>query len=116
MDFLWLLIPFSLIFGINLVLMIRRGMQFKQLASGGMAGKATILRKYRRKNKSTRLQYEFTAPTGEVLRHSSVVSKAQFESAREGGEIEIYFLLENPKINAPKYLIDAARQAIQKTE
>jgi len=114
MELLLILIPLFLIFTINVAVWVRRSLQIKQLTERGMPGRAVVVKKFPRRKQRTRIQYEFSGTTDQPIRHSPTVSQAVYQSLEVGSSIDIEFLPENPKVNAPKYLVDQARAALQK--
>lgn len=114
MELLIILIPLFLIFAVNVAIWVRRGLQIKQLAERGMPGRAVVVKKFPRRKQRTRIQYEFSGTTDQPIRHNSMVSAAVYQSIEVGRSIDIEFLPENPKVNAPKYLVEQARTALQK--
>ena len=115
MDWLFSLGIFFTIIAVMITVMIRRALQIKKLAQEGSLGKATITQKKRGQKGRTRLHYEFQAPTGEIIKKHSLVSEKIYEESQVGQELEVYYLLNNPKVIAPKYMVDQAREAMSKS-
>ena len=117
-SFFLVFLGFLLIVGGIIFQVIRRGLQIKKLAQEGLLTRALILRKGTRPvgkgASSPRLFYQFTDPLGRIRRRSVHVSWEIYEASREGGEIEIVYLPQDPGVNAAKYMVDLVRGQLNK--
>lgn len=110
----WLNILIFFVFVVTIILVVlRRGLQMKDLVHSGTPATAKIIRK-RVYKLNTYLLYEFKTLTGKRFRRSSLVSQEAFDSVQEGSDFEIVYLIKNPKVSGPKYLVEQSREALKK--
>ena len=110
---------FLLIVGGIVVVVVRRGLQMKKLVEHGVpvTGKVTD-----RKSRSTstggsathHLRYEFTAPDGRTYAHRITVTGDEYQSFRDGDEIDLVYLPDNPKVSAQASMVELLRRETEK--
>ncbi|HCN27355.1 MAG TPA: hypothetical protein DIT64_00895 [Verrucomicrobiales bacterium] len=113
-----LLVP-VLIVGAIIVLLVKRGLQFRELCEHGIetTGQVTGKRSVKAGSSTSRRQklvYRYTDSTGAAHEHTSVVTWDTYGRHDEGGPIEVVYSSKNPAVSAPKYLVDQAKSALGK--
>jgi hypothetical protein len=116
--FIGLLVPVLLV-GAMIVLVVKRGLQFRELCEHGVETTAQVVGKRSVKAGSStsrrqKLVYRYTDSAGMTHEHTSVVTWDVYNRYDEGSEIEVVYSAKNPAVSAPKYLVDQARGALRK--
>ena len=100
---------------------IRRSLQMRKLALDGEITEATIIKKFKTHGlggaaSSTLryVRYEYSDSSGKTYSHKSLVSDEQWNAYDVGDSIEIVYVKSDPTISGPKYLVDLAREALEK--
>ena len=95
-----------------------RGLQMRQLVTGGIETQASILRKIRFRGKSGvpayRIRYAFTTSDGKPCEGSIALTETEAEAHEEGGSIAITYHPSKPANSAASATVALARQALQK--
>lgn len=90
-----------------------RGKQVRALGQRGIAGRAEVVRKWRKLvasgRRETALRYRFTVE-GREFEAQTLDVRDVFMQLEAGDTLEIYYLLENPAVSAPAWLVDEARR------
>lgn len=108
-----------LIVGAIIFLVVRRGLQIKELCEHGVEttgvvhGKRTVMPS-NTGARQKKLEYRYTDSAGATHHHTSVVSIDVYDRYDEGSPIEIVYSSKRPEISSPRYLVDQARQAMAK--
>ncbi len=88
-----------------------RGLPFRDLATRGVEATATVTYKhYRRK----RLGFRYTGPDGMEYQRYATLAIGEYSKYQEGDPFPIVLLPDKPGVSAPKGLVEAARQALEK--
>ncbi len=114
---MWLMVPAAVIYTIYRV--IKRGYEVNLLAERGVDGKAWLKHKqlFRRRGTSTRrLIYVFKGPDGKNYKRHSLVDEDEFNAVQENSEIDIVYLPNRPKVNAPKPMVELIRETKKKQD
>lgn len=107
----------ALCIGAWLALVVRRGMEFKNLVSSGVQTQAAVTAKTMvRMGKKRRpaLTYEFTDPRGTIQKRRVFVTDSVFANFQEGGAVPVVYLPDKPSVNALKSDVDDAKSALAK--
>ncbi len=101
-----------------IAVIVRRGLQMKQLAHHGVPGQAEIVLKHRRRTSPGHqtagyLKYRFDAPLGQTLTNRIAVSEEIFARYEVGDPIEIVYLPDKPGVNGAKYMVNLSRKALK---
>ena len=107
------LIPFA-IFGGTLYVIVRRGLQMKQLLADGVETTGLGGRKARHCSSTGRmchryLRYEYHDSLGRAHTHQSLVPDEVWDAHMEGGSIDVVYSQRRPAVSAPKYLVEQVR-------
>jgi hypothetical protein len=100
-------------------MIVRRGLQMKDLAHKGVVAEGTVIRKFRRGNatqvqtSAAYLRYEFKAPDGKRFERSVAVSEEVFETFEEGSKIDVVYVEGKPQVNGAKYMVNLSREALK---
>ncbi len=110
---IFVLLP-AVVFGSTIFVIIRRGLQMKQLVADGVETTGLILERSRdvRSRSGARhrsLRYEYHDSLGRAHTHRSVVPDQVWKAHMEGGPIEIVYSQSRTAVSAPKYLIEQVR-------
>jgi len=108
-----------LIVGAIIVLLVKRGLQFRELCEQGVEITGQVISKRSVKpgpstSRRQKLAYRYTDSTGAAHEHTSVVTWDVYSRHDDGGPIAIVYSAKNPAVSAPKYLVDQARSALRK--
>lgn len=101
-------------------LVITRGMQLKQLVEDGVDIDGVIVRQFKLNPKggsqSTNyfLRYRYRDSAGQEHEYKSNVNRDFWVAHPEGSTIAITYSRSKPKISAPRYLVEQAREALAK--
>jgi hypothetical protein len=93
---------------------VQRGRQLARLLGDGVPTQGTVVRKYtlgRAKRRNTYLEYRYQDDTGSTHSHKSNVPAGVWAEHEEGGGIEVVYSASDPEVSAPRFLVDAARNA-----
>ena len=117
MSWISFLIGFAIVVGILLTI-IFRARTMMRLVKRGTHTQATVIDKKRRQSSQgggsqAWLKYEFHAG-GQIYRRGCYVSEEVFNAHEVGGQIDIMYDQQNPKINAAKYMVDLSKEALAK--
>ena len=111
------IIPFIIIIGLSLAIIIWRGSHIKRLTHRGVAGTGKVIKKFRQQrggsSSSECLRYEYNSPTGERFENKIHVPQVIYDQHEEGDSIDIVYLPDTPKISAGRYLINQTRAALK---
>ena len=106
-----MIVMFVLIVVGVLVVVARRGLQMKKLVERGIPVVGRVVSRGSRASSGAggrathHLRYEFTAADGRTYGHRITVTGAEHESVREGDEIELVYLPDNPKVSAQASMV-----------
>jgi hypothetical protein len=93
-----------------------RGRQIGALARRGVETKARVTRRFKTgragQRRNRRLGFVYTGPDGKEYTRYETVTPGKFDEYREGDEITIVYLPENPGVSASKWLVDPARELL----
>lgn len=108
-----------LVVGAMIVLLVKRGLQFRELCEHGVETTGQVISKRSVKpgpstSRRQKLTYCYTDSVGTSHEHTSVVTWDVFNRHDDGGPIEIVYSAKSPAVSAPKYLVDQARSALGK--
>ena len=98
-------LPVILVLVLWVLLVMKRGKEFKQLIDSGVETPALVVKRrtFNRKGGRNRaLTYEFTDPTGTTQRRRAFVTAKVFEASPEGTAVMIVYLPEKPSVSALK--------------
>jgi hypothetical protein len=98
-------LPVILVLVLWVLLVVKRGKEFKQLIASGVETPALVVerRTFNRKSgRSRALTYEFTDPTGTTRRRRAFVTSKVFEASPEGTAVTVVYLPEKPSVSALK--------------
>lgn len=112
---LWIGLAILLAIG---AVIVRRGLQMKALAHGGVPGEAEIVQKHRRRTSPGHqtagyLKYQFDTAQGHTLSNRVAVSEEIFSKYQVGDPIDIIYLADKPGVNAAKYMVNLSRKALK---
>ncbi len=115
-----LLVPVLILVGI-VAIVVRRGFQMKQLIEDGIEVQAQVVDKQLQRNPSARgrkifIRYRYRDRRGDEHEHRALVSWAEYEKATVGGAYPVLYSASQPRISAPKSLVEASRAALAKTQ
>lgn len=101
-----------------IVMVVRRGLQMKDLAHKGVVAKGRVVRKFRRtqaqgKHTSGYLEYEFTSALGQRHKRAIAVSEGVYGSHEEGDDIDVVYLPDRPQVNGARYMVNLSREALK---
>lgn len=112
------LIPFAIFAGMIYVI-VRRGLQMKQLLADGVETTGLVVRQA--KHSSSRsgmrhryLRYEYHDSLGRAHTHQSLVPDDVWDAHMEGGSIDVVYSQRRPAVSAPKYLVEQVRPKAQR--
>lgn len=113
-----LLVPVLILAGIVFIL-VKRGLEMKELSEHGIETVGRIVNKRSVKSSSSssrrqKLVYRYTDTSGAAHEHTSVVPSEVYHAHEEGGTIPVVYSPKKPAVSAPKYLVDQARTALGK--
>lgn len=100
------------------VLVVRRGLQLKQLVADGVNATGTVTQKIEHptargtRRNDRRIAYEYRDAAGRTHRHISLVSSEFWLAHTEGGPIDIVYSRSRPEISAPRFLVEQGRAAL----
>ncbi len=120
MTSIWL--PALLIIAAVIGVVIWRGLAFRQLAERGVPVTGTVVKRISTSSTSggggmqsnKRLAFTYTGPDGITYRRSASVSLDKWEQYPEGSEIAIICLPDKPGTSGPAWLVELAREALEK--
>lgn len=111
MDLILVLIVPLIIAAVVFALVVRRGLQFKQLLLDGVPAKGVVAKKIRFRGRHLTLRYAYRDDAGRVHANKSLVTDDVWNAHEEGGSIDVVYSRSQPEISAPKYLVDRTRPA-----
>jgi len=97
------------------VLIIRkRGLEFRYLVQSGIETLAAVVKKLRLRSggRRTALVYEFADPKGAAHRRRVFVTREVYDSVQEGSPVAVMYLAKKPSVNALKSDVEQARKAL----
>lgn len=101
-------------------LVITRGLQMKQLLDDGIDIDGRVIRQFRHNPKKGSLstdhflRYSYRDSAGQEHEYKSNVNRDFWAAHPEGSAIAITYSKSKPAISAPRFLVDAAREAAAK--
>lgn len=101
-------------------LVITRGLQLKQLLEDGIDTDGKVIRQFKRNPKKASLstdfflRYSYRDRNGIEHEYKSNVNRDFWVAHPEGSAIAITYSKSKPEISAPRFLLDAAREAMAK--
>lgn len=101
-------------------LAVTRGLQLKQLLEDGMDTDGKVIRQFKRNPKKASLstdfflRYSYRDRNGIEHEYKSNVNRDFWAAHPEGSAIAITYSKSRPEISAPRFLVDAAREAMAK--
>ncbi len=122
MELLTILFPFAiaaLIFGAMIFMAVQRGFEMKELVEQGVETQGTIISKRsvsasRASSRRQKLAYRYTDRQGSSHEHTSIVTYDAYDQYEVGQPIEIVYSAKRPGVSAAKYMVDLARETMQK--
>lgn len=108
-----------LVVGAMIVLLVKRGLQFRELCEHGVETTGQVVGKRSVKagpstSRRQKLVYRYTDGAGAAHEHTSVVTWDVYSRYDKGSAIEVVYSAKNPAVSAPKYLVDQAHAALRK--
>lgn len=101
-------------------LVITRGLQMKQLLEDGIDIDGRVVRQFKHNPKTGSLstnhflRYSYSDRNGIEHEYKSSVNRDFWAAHPEGSAIAITYSKSKPEISAPRFLVDAAREAMAK--
>ncbi len=100
--------------GLFLIFLVWAVRQWR-LAKNGVIARGRVIRKVRPFGKtlgpiSSVIEYDFLTPKGEFSRSSAFVGEAVCHVHKEGSEIEVVYLKNNPSVNGTKDHVNKSRR------
>lgn len=101
-------------------LVITRGLQMKQLLDDGIDIDGKVVRQFKHNPKTGSLstdhflRYSYRDSAGREHEYKSSVNRDFWAAHPEGSAIAITYSKSKPEISAPRFLVDAARDAMAK--
>jgi hypothetical protein len=101
-------------------LVITRGLQLKQLVEDGIDTEGKVIRQFKRNPKKASLstdfylRYAYRDRNGIEHEYKSNVNRDFWAAHPEGSAIAITYSKSRPGVSAPRFLVDAAREAMAK--
>ena len=116
-----LLVPVALVAGL-IVLVVRRGLQMRLLATDGVETTGMVVAKLRHRHPrrrgaqrpTVRIHYSYRDAAGGEHEHRSLVTDSFWNEHVEGGPIAIVYSKSQPQISAPRHLVELSREALAK--
>ena len=100
------------------VTVVRRGMQLRHLAERGVQAKGAVGKMWSHGSgtgsSTNRLRYRFTASDGREFKRSIMISPGERDTLREGAEVTVVYLPDNPRVSALLPMVEQAREALAK--
>jgi hypothetical protein len=98
-------------------MVVRRGLQMRELCDHGVMVSGTVLRKLSRpgpgnKSRLHKLAYGYMDDRGLSHEHISVVPQSVWDACGEGGPIEVVYSSKRTQVSAPRYLVEQCREAL----
>lgn len=115
------LVPVAIFVGL-IAVVVRRGLQMRQLALDGVETTGQVVAKLRHvhvrrkgsQRPSLRIHYAYRDAAGAEHEHRSLVTDSFWNAHEEGGPIAIVYSQSQPQISAPKHLVEQSRAALAK--
>lgn len=119
--FITLVVPVAIVAGL-IAVVVRRGLQMRQLALDGVDTTGQVVAKLRHiharrkgsQRPSLRIHYAYRDAAGAEHEHRSLVTDSFWNAHEEGGPIAIVYSQSQPQISAPKHLVEQSRAALAK--
>ena len=116
---LWLALAFVLVFGIGaaiaLKVAVKWGREATELKQYGVETSGRILERRqerRRGTTSTWIRYEYVDQFGKTHRsRRNLTTPDAWDAHAEGGPIQVIYSQRDPRISAPKYLLDLTERS-----
>jgi len=112
-----LAIPAAIIFAV--VLIVRRGLQMKNLAHQGVpvTGKILLVTRlgsvnHSKQTRHWRLRYSFTLPDGRTFENGITPSEEE-RLMQVGGPIALVYLPTDPRVSGTRRMVNLSRQALK---
>ncbi len=106
-----------LFIGTAIFVAVRRGLQVRHLAERGETTRGRIERIWGHTGSTGttrhRLRYRYSV-TGCDYSHTILVSPGERERMQEGGEVDVVYLPDKPKVSALSEMVEQARTALRK--
>ena len=114
-------VPVAIVVGLVAVV-VRRGLQMRQLALDGVETTGQVVAKLRHiharrkgsQRPSLRIHYAYRDAAGAEHEHRSLVTDSFWNAHEQGGPIAIVYSQSQPQISAPKHLVEQSRAALAK--
>lgn len=113
-----------LLFALGAVVMVFavilwRGRQLGQLAREGVKVTGTVVRKFRTGSgragsRGRRIAFTYRGLDGREYRRAASIPLSKWAELEEGYPIELMMVPSNPGVSAPAWLVDAARETLDK--
>jgi hypothetical protein len=103
-----------------IVIALRRGLQMRKLVLDGEIAEAKVVKKFKisdtegAASSGGYLRYEYSDEFGKKYSYKSLVNDEQWNTHNVGDSMEVIYVKSNPKISGPKYIVDLAREALEK--
>jgi hypothetical protein len=96
------------------LLVVRRGLQMKELVRHGVDVEGVVVAKKRSRTSAGHhkqsIRYQYTDSTGRTWRHRSQVPFSVWSLYEEGSSLPVVYSRLTPHVSAPKYLVELARR------
>jgi hypothetical protein len=114
-TFLVFAVGIAVLLGLAVLMLVRRGAQFKLLLEDGVnaTGRVVDKPKFGRVNSSKKyrhLRYRYQDASGNEHVHRAQVTSSVYDAHEVDGPIEIVYSRSKPEVSAPRSLVDAARK------
>jgi hypothetical protein len=111
-----IVVPLLIVAGIAFMV-VRRGLQMRELCDHGVMVAGTVLRKLKRPGPGNRsrlhkLAYGYMDDRGVSHERVSVVPQSVWDAYGEGAPIEVVYSSKRTQVSAPRYLVEQCRQAL----
>ena len=116
-----ILVPVALVAGL-IVMVVRRGLQMRQLVTDGVETTGRVVAKLRHRHPrrkgaqrpTLRIHYAYRDAAGGAHEHRSLVTDSFWNEHEEGGPIAIVYSKSQPQVSAPRHLVEQSREALAK--
>ena len=76
-------------------LVIRRGLEMRRLATEGVETTGTVVEKYRRRRRGSRIRYEYCDASGQKHQGRAGVSWEYYEAVKVGDPVKVVYIYLN---------------------
>jgi hypothetical protein len=119
--FITLVVPVAIVAGL-IAVVVRRGLQMRQLVLDGVDTTGQVVAKLRHiharrkgsQRPTLRIHYSYVDAAGKPHEHRSLVTDSFWNEHAEGGPIAIVYSKSQPQLSAPRHLVEQSREALAK--